>query len=126
MAYKESKERYDGGGLEKYLVYRSPQRRRGGEAQDRVRVKRLYFPADASNIRIEGPQEVRTRTGRQVHGVVVRYAYVLAGGRARRGNTAYQVPERRSERAKVVPLPNEARGVRLTDEPPEGPKMAVA
>lgn len=64
--YKQSQERYDGGGQVKYLVYKSPQPLRNGRSQLRTRVKRLYFPADATNIRVDKLGELRKRTGRTV------------------------------------------------------------
>jgi hypothetical protein len=124
--YKRSEERYAGGGMVKYVVYRSAQPSRGGRTRQRMRVKRLYFPADARDIELERPGTYEKRTGRRVHGVAVRYRYQLAGGPARRGNTPYRLPERWSERRQVVELPQGATDVRLTDEAPEGPRMAVA
>ena len=110
----------------KYLVYKSPQPLRTGEIRERTRVKRLYFPADARHIGIDEPGMIRTRTGRRVHGVAVHYDYQLAPARAQRGATRYTLPARQSERTKVVELPRGARGLSLTDRPPEGPRMAVA
>ena len=66
MGYHPSEERYAGGGQVKYLVYRSPQPLRTGRVQERTRVRRLYFPASATEMTVEGPQTLTTRTGRQV------------------------------------------------------------
>jgi hypothetical protein len=126
MPYKRSEERYAGGGQVKYLVYKSPQPLRTGRIQERTRVQRLYFPADAQEIAIGELGRLEKRTGRMVNGVPVHYRYQLAGARARRGNTRYQLPERWTERTKIVELPEKARDVRLTDKPPAGPSMAVA
>jgi len=123
--YKPSEARYSGGGQTKYLVYSSPQRLRGGQTQERTRAKRVYFPAAAENIKVERPGMVDRRTGRSVYGVAVHYRSPLAGARARRGGTSYQLPQRWAERTKVVDLPQGARNVRMTDNPPEGPRMAV-
>ena len=123
---KQSQERYAGGGIVKYLVYRSPQPLRGGKTRSRTRVRRLYFPADATHIRIEQPREIERRSGKKVFGVAVRYRYQLAPATARRGRTSYEIPERWAERTKIVELPRAASDLELTDSPPEGPLMAVA
>jgi hypothetical protein len=125
MSAKPSESRYDGGGQVKYLVYRSPQAARDGGVQVRTRVKRLYFPTDARSIKVDPPTTLEKRTGRSVHGVQVHYEYQLAGARARRGDTKYELPERWADRTKVVELPEGAKSVKLTSDPPEGPKMAV-
>jgi hypothetical protein len=124
--YKPTAARYSGGGKVKYIVYRSPQPLRTGAIQLRTRVKRLYFPKDARRIRMERPEMVATRTGRRVYGVVVRYETRLSAARARRNSTTYTLPERWVDRTKVVKLPGNAKGVRLTDRAPEGPLLAVA
>jgi len=110
----------------KYLVYRSEQPLRNGRVQERIRVKRLYFPANATDIAIGRPGMHEKRTGAPVYGVAVRYRAHLSATRAHRGGTTYDVPEREAERIKVVELPRAATGVQLTDHPPEGPRMAVA
>jgi hypothetical protein len=125
MATKASEERYAGGGQVKYLVYQSPQPLRTGRVQQRTRVQRLYFPADAKEIRLDEPGTVEKRTGRRVYGVAVHYQYNLPRTRAQRGSTRYDVPERWADRTKVVELPQGAKSVKLTTRPPEGPMMAV-
>jgi hypothetical protein len=125
MGYRPSEERYAGGGQVKYLVYRSPQPLRTGQVQERTRVRRLYFPENATEIRVEGPQTLKTRTGRQVHGVAVHYRYHLRGTTAHRDKTTYPLPPRWAERTKVVELPRGARDLSLTNQPPEGSLMAV-
>jgi hypothetical protein len=46
--------------------------------------------------------------------------------RAQRGDTTYRVPERWSERTRVIELPESARDVKLTNDPPKTGRMAVA
>jgi len=125
MAYKPSEARYDGGGQVRWLVYSSPQPLANGRRSNRIRVKR-YFPADARKIKLSRPAELTKRTGRKVFGAEVHYEYRLAGATARRGGRRYEVPARWASRTKIVELPGQAKGVRLTDNPPEGPKMDVA
>ena len=126
MSYPKTEERDQGDGQVKYLVYQSPQPLRTGKVQERTRVKRLYFPASARDIKMGRPGTVEKRTGTRVHGVAVHYRYKLGGTTAQRGNTAYKVPERWAERTKVVEVPEKAHDLHLTERPPEGPKMAVA
>ena len=126
MRYPPRTERYACGGKVKYLIYRSPQPMRSGRVQERTRVKRLYFPANARDITVSRPTTQEKRTGRQVHGVEVRYQARLSGAEAHRGTTIYQLPERWVQRSKVVELPRDAKDVHLVDRPPEGPRMAVA
>jgi hypothetical protein len=126
MAYPPTTARYAGGGKVKYLVYHSSQSLRNGRVQERTRVKRLYFPANAREIVLSEPTMVTKRSGRRVCGVVVRYRTHLSATTAHRGKTTYQLPERWVEREKVVDLPEDARDVHLTAHPPGGPLQAVA
>jgi hypothetical protein len=126
MATRPSESRYKGGGLVKYLVYRSPQPLRTGRSQMRTRVKRLYFPAEAREIKVGTLSSLTTRSGRSIQGVPVTYRYRIGRAAARRGKTRYEVPERWADRTKVVELPQQATGIRLTSKAPEGPRMAVA
>jgi hypothetical protein len=125
MANKASQGRYAGGGQVKYLVYQSPQPMRTGRVQQRTRVHGLYFPANARSIRLGEPGTVQKRTGRRVHGVAVHHQHHLPRTSAQRGRTRYRVPERWAERTKVVELPEGAKSVKLSNQPPAGPKMAV-
>jgi hypothetical protein len=126
MAYKPSQARYDLGGKVKYLVYESPQPLANGRVQVRTRVKRLYFPGDARDIKVGKPGDYRNLRGRKVHGVPVTYRFVLAPATLHRGKTIAHLPPRTAHRTKVVPLPRHAKGPHLTDRPPIGPLQAVA
>jgi hypothetical protein len=124
MPYRPSESRYSGGGRVKYLVYKSGQEGRGA-GQRRSRVKRLYFPANASGIAVGKPGAQEKRTGTRVFGVAVRYEAPLARTRARRGSTRYETPRRSIARQKIIELPRGASDVRLSDRAPEGPRMDV-
>lgn len=126
MDYRTTKMRYKGGGKVKYLVYRSPQPPRTGRTQQRTRVHRLYFPENATGIRVEGPQVMKKRTGRRVYAVMVHYRSSLSGATAHRKRTTYKIPSRRADRTKVIEVPRDAKSIRMTTKPPIGPKMAVA
>jgi hypothetical protein len=57
--------------------------------------------------------------------VAVHYRYHLRGATGHRDKTAYALPPRWAERTKVVKLPQDVKALSLTDQPPEGPLMAV-
>jgi hypothetical protein len=124
--YKPSQARYDLGGKVKFLVYESPQPLRDGRAQLRTRVRRLYFPGDATSIMVGEPGWHRNVRGRRVFGVPVTYRYVLAPASAHRGRKVVRLPARSATRTKLVALPKSARALRLTVRPPKGPLQAVA
>jgi hypothetical protein len=126
VAYKPSQARYDLGGKVKYLVYESPQPLANGRVQMRTRVKRLYFPGDARDIKVGKPGEHRNLRGRKIYGVPVTYRYVLAPATVHRGEKIAHLPPRPAQRTKVVPLPRHGKGLHLTDRPPKGPLQAVA
>jgi hypothetical protein len=125
MANRPSESRYAQGGKVKYLVYSSPQPLRNGRVQERTRVQRLYFPANARNIGVDEPGAVKKRTGRRVNGVAVHYRYQLAGTQARGVKTKAKAPQRWADRTKVIELPSGAKRVKLTDRPPQGARVAV-
>jgi hypothetical protein len=57
--------------------------------------------------------------------VAIQYRYQLRGKTAHRDKTMYALPPRWAERTKVVQLPQGVKALSLTDQPPEGPLMAV-
>jgi hypothetical protein len=116
MPYKPSEARYDKGGRVLYLVYTSPQKLANGKQQPRTRVRRMYFPNDATDITLGRPRMLEKRTGRKVFGVEVKYRYVQDRGRR----------DVESQHSKVVELSEGATGLKLTDDPPQGPLQAVA
>jgi hypothetical protein len=125
VPYKPSESRYSGGGKTKYLVYTSPQPLRDGRTQRRTRVKRIYFPANATAITVGPPATYRRRTGTRVFGVPVSYRSRLSATSGRRGDTRFTMPPHTAEREQIVELPRGATGVKIVDRPPEGPRMAV-
>jgi hypothetical protein len=126
VAYKPSQARYDQGGKVLYLVYESPQPLANDRVAMRTRVKRLYFPGDASNITLGKPGQYRNLRGRNAFGAPVTYTYVIAPATAHRGKTIAHLPPRKAKRTKIVPLPKGAQGLHLTSRPPKGPLQAVA
>jgi hypothetical protein len=107
-----------GDGILRYLVYRSPQRMANGEVRERVRVKRLYFPASATGIQMQGPGYFQKRTGRRFYGVLVHYRHQPAPAAARGGVRPLTPPGRWAEGVTIVELSEQARDVQLREEAP--------
>lgn len=118
MARRPSQTSEASGGQIRFLVYRSPQPLRNGRVQERTRVQRLHFPADARNIHADDPGTVAKRSGRRVNGIAVHYRHQLAPAQPPRGRSRTRVPERWADRTKVVELPDGAKSIRLTNRPP--------
>jgi len=102
-----------------WLVYESPHTYRGGRTYPRLRVKRVYFPGDAFDIRMEGPDYYTTRFGRRVFGVKITYKTRIAPTTIRRKGRVIHLPERVVTRTKIVQLDEGATQVRLVEERPE-------
>ncbi len=102
-----------------WLVYESPHQYRGGKTYPRLRVKRIYFPGDASDIKMEGPGEYTTRFGRKVTGVKITYKTRIAPTTIRRKGRVIQLPERIVTRTKIIQLDEGATNVRLEEKRPE-------
>ncbi len=102
-----------------WLVYESPHEYKGGRVYPRTRVKRVYFPGDAFDIKLEGPGEYTTRFGRKVFGVKISYKTRLAPTTIRRRGRSIQLPERVVTRTKIVQLDQGAKNIRLVEERPE-------
>ncbi len=102
-----------------WLVYESPHEYKGGRTYPRLRVKRVYFPGDAFDIKLEGPGEYTTRFGRKVFGVKITYKTRLAPTTIRRRGRLIELPERVVTRTKIVQLDEGATNVQLVEQRPE-------
>ena len=116
--YVPTEARYRSGKV-MWLVYESPHEYKGGRVYPRIRVKRIYFPGDAFDIKMEGPGEYTTRFGRKVFGVKITYKTCIAPTTIRRKGRVIQLPERIVTRTKIVQLDEGATNVRLVEERPE-------
>ena len=102
-----------------WLVYESPHEYKGGRVYPRLRVKRVYFPGDAFEIKLEGPGEYTTRFGRKVFGVKITYKTRLAPTSIKRGGRVITLPERVVTRSKIIQLDEGAKDIKLLEEKPE-------
>lgn len=88
------------------------------QGRDRHYAKRVYFPGYIRNIKLEGPGVFKNKFGREVYGVRITYETLVAPAVIRKGNVVIHLPERWVKRSKVVPLPEEAKDVKLVEEKP--------
>ena len=116
--YVPTEARYRSGKV-MWLVYESPHSYKGGRTYPRLRVKRVYFPGDAFDIKVEGPGNYTTRFGRRVYGVKITYKTRIAPTVIRRKGRIINLPERVGTRTKIVQLDEGATKVRLVEERPE-------
>ena len=115
--YVPSEARYRAGKV-LWLVYESPHEYKGGRVYPRLRVKRIYFPGDAFDIKVEGPGEYTTRFGRRVFGVKISYKTRIEPTLIKRRGKIIALPERVVTRTKIVQLDEGATNVRLLEEKP--------
>ncbi len=115
--YIPTEARYRGGRV-MWLVYESPHEYKGGRTYPRKRAKRLYFPGDAFDIKLEGPAEFVTRFGRKVFGVKITYKTRIAPTTIRRAGHIIHLPERVVQRTKIVALDEGATNIELLEERP--------
>ncbi|AEF95720.1 hypothetical protein [Methanotorris igneus] len=109
--YIPSEAKY-GKGITKWITYYHPLKKREYS-------KRVYFPGDAFDIKIEGPGEFVNRFGRKVWGVKITYKTRIGSRTIERNGISIKIPETVVTRTKVISLPKEAENVRLVDEKPE-------
>lgn len=89
------------------------------EGRNRHFAKRIYFPGSAKDIVMEGPGEFENRFGKKVWGVKITYKAKIAPAVIRIGGRVIHLPERWVERSKVLPIPKEAKEIKLLEEKPD-------
>jgi len=110
--YIPTEQKYKGGGRVLWLVYEHTKRKR-------EYAKRVYFPAEIRNIKMEGPGWFVNKFGNKVWGVKITYESKVSARTIRIHGKEIQLPERWVRREKVIPLPKEATNIRLVEEKPE-------
>lgn len=91
--YRPTEFKYKGGAHEMYVTYDVRQKTRGGNSKLYPKVKRVYIAGDVKDWETGN---VKKRSGRKVHGVVIEYeqsrkGYQRRGFTAQRGQTSYSV-----------------------------------
>ncbi len=119
-SYRPTESKYKGGAQEMYITYDLEQQTRGGGTAIYPKVKRVYIAGDVKGWTVG---TFPKRSGREVHGVKIRYAqrrrgYERKGFTARRGNTTYEVrpghqPPASQSFTQVVEVPEHARRVQF-------------
>lgn len=116
--YRSTESQFKGGATEMYITYDLEQKTRGEGHAMYPKVKRVYI---AGNVKDWKVGDLKKRTGRAVHGVLIEYeqsrnSYHRKGYTARRGATAYKVLPASVKRSsqihkKVVEVPEDAQNI---------------
>jgi len=110
--YIPTEMKYKDGAKVMWLVYYHPGRKR-------EYAKRIYFPGNAQNIKIEGPGEFKNRFGNKVWGVKVSYEMTISPTVIHVRGKEIRLPERVVSKTKIVEVPKEAQNIRITEEKPK-------
>jgi len=109
--YIPTEARYKGGAKVLWLVYYLPKRKR-------EYAKRLYFPADAFDIKVEGPGIYKNKFGNEVYGIKITYKMTIKATTIHVRGKEIHLPERIVTKTKLVPVPKEATDIRVVEEKP--------
>lgn len=113
--YTPTEATYAGGAEELYLTYLLEQETRSGGTATYPKVQRVYLPGELVDWTLG---RFEKRSGREVHGVRVRYTTQRSGYTAERGDTLVDVPPTTQRVARIVEVPEAAREVQLRTELP--------
>ena len=116
--YIPTEAKYKGGAKVLWLVYYHPKKKR-------EYAKRVYFPADAFDLQVEGPGEFENRFGNKVYGIRVTYKMKIKATTAKIRGKVVHLPERIITRRKVITLPRGVQNIRLLEQRPKS-AMAIA
>ena len=109
--YIPTEARYKGGAKVLWLVYYLPKRKR-------EYAKRLYFPVDAFDIKVEGPGIYKNKFGNEVYGIKITYKMTIKATTIHVRGKEIHLPERIVTKTKLVPVPKEATDIRVVEEKP--------
>ena len=110
--YIPTEVKYKGGAKVLWLVYYHP-------GKKREYAKRIYFPADAFDIKVEGPGYFKNKFGNKVYGIRITYKMTIRPTTIHVRGKEIHLPERVVTKTKVVPVPVEAEDIRIVEEKPE-------
>ena len=110
--YIPTEAKYKGGAKVLWLVYYLPRRKR-------EYAKRVYIPAQAFDIKVEGPGVFKNKFGNDVYGIRITYKIKIKPTTIHVRGKEIHLPERIVTKTKVVPIPKDATNIRITDEKPE-------
>ena len=109
--YIPTEAKYKGGANVLWLVYYLPRRKR-------EYAKRLYFPADAFDIKVEGPDIYKNKFGNDVYGIKITYKMTIRPTVIHVRGKEIHLPERVVTKTKIVPVPKDATDFRIVEERP--------
>ena len=111
-SYIPTEARYKGGAKVLWLVYFLPRRKR-------EYAKRIYFPADAFDISVEGPGVYKNKFGNEVYGIKITYKMSIRPTTIHVRGKEIHLPERIVSKTKIVEVPKDAVDFRIVEEKPE-------
>jgi len=109
--YIPTEAKYKGGAKVLWLVYFLPRRKR-------EYAKRIYFPADAFDIKVEGPDFYKNRFGNNVYGIKITYKITIKPTTIHIRGKEIHLPERVVSKTKIIPIPQDATDFRIVEEKP--------
>ena len=109
--YIPTEAKYKGGAKVLWLVYYLPRRKR-------EYAKRIYFPADAFDITVEGPGVYKNKFGNDVYGIKITYKMTIRPTTIHVRGKEIHLPERVVTKTKIVQVPQDATDFRIVEEKP--------
>ena len=111
-SYIPTEAKYKGNAKVLWLVYYLPRRKRDY-------AKRIYFPADAFNIKLEGPAIYKNRFGNEVYGLKIEYKMTIKPTTIHLRGKEIHLPQRVVTKTKIVTVPKDANNIRILEEKPK-------
>ena len=116
--YIPTEAKYKGPAKVLWLVYYLPSRKR-------EYAKRIYLPGTYRNLHVEGPAEYYNRFGNPEYGLLITYETSIKPTVIHVHGREIQLPERWVTKKKIVPVPETAQNIRITEEKPAS-AMSIA
>jgi len=110
--YIPTEAKYKGPGKEIWLVYYLPSRKR-------EYAKRIYMPGEYRNLQVEGPDLYYNRFGNPEYGILITYEMPIKATVIHVRGKEIPLPERWITKKKVVPVPQTAQNIRITEAKPD-------
>ena len=109
--YIPTEAKYKGNAKVLWLVYYLPRRKR-------EYAKRIYFPADAFDIKVEGPDNYKNKFGNIVYGIKITYKMTIRPTVIHVRGKEIHLPERVVTKTKIIPVPKDVKDFRIVEEKP--------
>jgi hypothetical protein len=110
--YIPTEAKYEKGAKVWWLVYYLPRRKRDY-------AKRIYLPERIRNVKIIGPDYFVNRFGNKIWGIKIEYENEVRETDIIIRGKKIHLPTRWIKREKIVPVPEDAQNIRITEEKPE-------